>query len=296
MFSVLKNTRLLMLLLLPGLCLAQPATEQEPNLVHKQVESLEEPLYTPFVERYILDDLKQLRSEMAQNKHELLQQIVDREHNSVDRAVTYATDTVTYFFYLIAAASSVLVLVGWTSIRDIKDRVQTIADDEISKLINEYEARLQSIENQLQQKTQHIEENREEIELTQETQSLWLKAQQESSPGTKIKIYDEILSLKPRDVEALTYKADAVLELNEPQWAANLCLQALSVDKDNSHAFYQLACAQALMEHFDDAVRYLHEAIQRRESYRDDIASDPALEAMRGYAPFDELLDHKPSK
>lgn len=300
MFGILKKRVGLLLLLLPCICLAQQANDEQPNLVHKQVENLQEPLYTPFVERYILDELKQLRSEQAQNKHELMQQIVDREHNSVDRAVTYATDTVTYFFYLIAAASSVLVLVGWTSIRDIKERVQTVADDKISKLINEYEDRLQSIENQVQQKTQnielHIEENREEIELTQEIQSLWLKAQQESSPGTKIKIYDEILSLKPRDIEALTYKADAVLELDEPQWAANLCLQALSIDGDSSHAFYQLACANAQMEYFDDAVRFLEEAIQRRESYRDDIATDPALSALKGYGPFDALLDHKPVK
>lgn len=291
MFGVLKPL-VFIVLLLPVISNAQNNLQQ----VESRVEQLQEPLYTPFVERYILDELKQLRSEQAQNKHELMQQIVDREHSSVDRAVAYATDTVTYFFYLIAAASSVLVLVGWTSIRDIKERVQTIADDEIAKLINEYESRLQSIESQLQQKTLHIEENREEIELTQETQSLWLKAQQESSPGTKIKIYDDILKLKPRDVEALTYKADAVLELNEPQWAANLCLQALTIDANNSHAFYQLACAHALMEHFDDAVRYLHEAIARRESYRDDIITDPALFDLRGYGPFDELLDHKPLK
>lgn len=260
------------------------------------VQSLDEPLYSPFVERYVLDELKQLRIDQAQTKQELIQQIVDREHGSIDRAVSYATDTVTYFFYLIAAASSVLVLVGWSSIRDIRERVHTLADEEISKLVNEYEKRLATIEKQVQQKTLRIEENREEIELTQETQSLWLRAQQDSSPTNKITIYDEILKLRHEDCEALTYKADAVLELGEPQWAANLCHQALKIDPDNSHAFYQLACAYTAMEQFDEALRFLAEAIRRRDSYLSDIHEDMALQPLVNNEVFNELsaLINKP--
>lgn len=266
--------------------------KKEAELNTKQhIETLEKPLYTPFIERYMLDELKQLRAEQAQAKQELIQQIVDREHNSVDRAVAYATDTVTYFFYLIAAATSVLVLVGWTSIRDIKERVHSLADEEISKLIHEYEKRLATIEKQLQQKTLHIEENREEIELTQEVQSLWLRAQQDSSPANKINIYDEILKLRHDDCEALTYKADAVLELDEPQWAANLCHQALKIDPDNSHAFYQLACAYTAMDQLDEALRYLAEAIRRRDSYLDDIREDPALQPLVKHEIFNKLSE-----
>jgi tetratricopeptide (TPR) repeat protein len=162
----------------------------------------------------------------------------------------------------------------------MKERVHSLADEEISKLINVYEKRLATIENQLQQKTQHIEENREEIELTQEVQSLWLRAQQDSSPANKISIYDDILKLRHDDSEALTYKADAVLELNEPQWAANLCHQALKIDPENSHAFYQLACAYTAMEQFDEALRFLAEALNRRDSYQDAIREDKALQPL----------------
>lgn len=265
--------------------------ESEHDKAQKTIETLEKPLYSPFVERYVLDELKQLRTDQAKTKQELIQQIVDREHKSVDRAVTYATDTVTYFFYLIAAATSVLVLVGWTSIRDIKERVHSLADEEISKLIHEYESRLGIIEQQLQQKTRHIEENREEIELTKEVQSLWLRAQQDSSPTNKINIYDDILKLKHDDCEALTYKADAVLELGEPQWAANLCHQALKIDPDNSHAFYQLACAYTTMEQFEEALRFITEAINRRDSYLDDIRKDPTLQPLVNNEQFKKLSD-----
>jgi tetratricopeptide (TPR) repeat protein len=254
-----------------------------------QVNNLEKPLYAPFIERYVLDELKQLRTEQAATKNELIQQILDREHSSVDRGVAYATDTITYFFYLIAAATSVLVLVGWTSIRDIKERVHSLADEEISHLIKEYEARLENMESLLKLKTQNIEENREEIELTQELQSLWLRAQQEPSVASKISIYDDILKLKSSDCEALTYKADAVLELNEPQWAANLCHQALKIDKDNSHAFYQLACAYTAMNQMEEAITYLKEALNRRSSYLEDVKADPALKKLVIHELFIDL-------
>lgn len=248
-----------------------------------RVEQLEEPLYSPFVERYVLDELKALRTDMAAQRAEFIQMSVDRELSAVDKAVTYATNTVTYFFYLIAAASSVLVLVGWSSIREIKERVHTLADQEINNLVTEYEQRLHAIEQQLSRETRHIEENREKIERTQEVQSLWLRAGQETNPASKIAVYDQIISVRPLDVEALTYKADAVLELGEPQWASNLCHQALEVDPDNGHAFYQLACAYTAMNQLDEAVHFLLEAVNRSETYWEQSKTDTALAALMSH-------------
>ena len=251
---------------------------------------------SPFVELYVLEEIKQLRIDMAEQKHQLIQQIVDREINSIDRGVEYATDTITYFFYLIAAASSILVLVGWTSIRDIKERVHTNADQEIAKLVEAYEKRLHSIESQLNKKSELIEENREEITLTQEVHSLWLRAGQDANPNNKVIIYDQILKLQPEDTEALTYKADAVLELGEQQWAINLCNQALVIDPDNAHAFYQLACAHVAMNQFEQAVMYLTEALERTDTYRDELTTDSALEPLKDYEPFNKLLGNRNSE
>jgi tetratricopeptide (TPR) repeat protein len=305
MFSILRS-RILRLILMATVLLspfslyAESSKSSEETFRGKEVkppqdtkayaEKLDKAIYSPFVELYVLEELKGLRKDMAAQKHDLMQQILDREHNSVDRAVAYATDTVTYFFYLIAGASTILLIVGWNSLREVKDRVHSLADEEISKLVSEYETRLQTIETQLQQKTQHIEANREEIERTQDVQSLWLRAAQESNPANQIAIYDEILKVRPEDCEAFTYKADAVLELGEPQWAANLCHQALKLDPENSHAFYHLGCAHATMNQKEDAVKYLAEALERTESYREDMQTDEALKPLRGYEPFDKLL------
>ncbi|MDT8310175.1 MAG: hypothetical protein RQ732_01900 [Methylophaga sp.] len=287
----------LIFLLLPMLASAEETAEQVAPLPDAQiadfdaeVTALNEPLYTPFIERYVLDELKQLRTDTAALRHEMIQQIVDREINAVDKAISYSTNTVTYFFYLIAGATSILVLVGWTSIREIRERVHSLADEEISKLVTEYEHRLHAIEQQLNQKTLHIEENREEIERTQDLQSLWLRAAQEHSAAHKIGIYDQILKIKRDDCEALTYKADAVLELGEPQWASNLCHQALLIDPENSHAFYQLACSYSALGQLEEALYYLKEAIQRSESYRDEITQDPALDPLQAHPGLQKIL------
>ena len=273
-----------------GLCIAlfvpaaPDADEHESPLFGERIAE------SPFVALYVLEDLKALRKDLAQQKNELIQQIVDREKNSIDRGVDYATNTISYFFYLIAAVSSLLVLVGWTSIRDIKERVQTSADEKISALVAAYEERLHNIEQRLNEETEQIDANREEIELTQEIHSLWLRAAQETNAHQKISIYDNILSLHPRDTEALTYKADSVLELDEPQWAINLCHQALSIDSGNAHAFYQLGCANTALGNFDEAVKYLSEALQRVESYRDVLESDLALKPLKEFKPFNDLI------
>ncbi|WP_428243167.1 tetratricopeptide repeat protein [Gynuella sp.] len=286
-------SRILILLIIIVCSQVARAEDQSPvnsEQLDKTVDQLQEPLYTPFVERYVLDELKQLRTDMAAQRVDLIQQVTDRENRAADRALTYATDTVTYFFYLIAAASSILVLVGWTSVRDMKEKVQALADEKISELIGQYEARLHMVESQLNEEAMLTKQNREEIELTKDIQSLWMRAQQDSIPANKILVYDQILSLRPSDCEALTYKADAVLELGEPQWAINLCRQALIIDPDNCHAFYQLACAHTARGNYDEAIRYLSEVTERTSNYREDILADEALEPLWSLDSFKDII------
>ena len=280
MFKLIPLLTLALSLFCAPLASAQDANE----------EALKQELKKPLMERYILDELKALRAEVAANKVELNEKMVDRELRSVDRGVAYATDTISYFFYLIAGASSILVLVGWSSLREIRERVHAQADEKISSLVKVYEERLNAIEKQLTDETRSIQENREEIERTREIQSLWMRQGLESNPNSKIEIYDTILKLSPRNSDALAYKADAALELGEPRWAANLARQALKSDPDNSYAYLQLACAYTALHQYEEAMKALEIAIENNESIRDDILKEDALMAMHDHPPFRYLM------
>ncbi len=253
------------------------------------IEALNAPLYSPFTERYLLDEVKTLRQMLADHRVEVTEKMTDRELEVADKALMYATDTVTYFFYLIAGASTLLVLIGWNSLREIKERASALANDEIQRITSSYEERLEKLERELHSKSRHIAATQEEIELTNEVHSLWLKASQESSAQNKIAIYDQILGLRPEDVEAITYKADAALLLGQAQWANALANRALTIDPENSHAKYQRACAHAESGYIEEALRDLSEAIETSEALREQAAHDPSFERLRELDEFTSM-------
>jgi len=132
----------------------------------ESIKTLEKPMYTPFVELYLLEESKALRKEMQNTRAELIEKVVEKELSVADKTMSYATDTVTYFFYLIAGATSILVVIGWNSIRDMRNQLTSLAEKRVNELVVEYEKRLKAIEEQLQQKSEIIHQNQAEIERT----------------------------------------------------------------------------------------------------------------------------------
>lgn len=265
---------------------------------HKEtqtIEQLNEPLYNPFIERYVIDELKELRTEMLNLEVRLTKEITNREVTMTSRAVGYVTDAVSYFFYLIAAISSVLVLLGWTSIKEIKEKTHEMADARINKVVSEYEERLAHIEKELNKKSHNISQAQQQISTHKDIHNLWLKAGQEQIANNRIAIYDQILELEPNNAEALTYKADTALELNEPQWAISLCTQALKIDPENRHTFYQLAGAYTLMNRFEEALQHLEKSLEGSESMIEETLKDPIFENLRDNEHFKTLLQRTQS-
>lgn len=270
---------------LPSLAQETPAAEAPQAAAETRI-----PL-TPFMERYMLDELKALRSEMAHYQIKVTDEIAQKELNVADKAISYANVTVTYFFYLLAGAASVLAIVGWQSLRELKKTARDYAETEMKKITNTYEHKLKQIERELQRKTKVIAENYREIERFQEIHGLWLRASQEQSPQAKIDIYDQILDIKPGDLDAMTHKADAALMMNERQWALSLCNRVLQVDQQNAHALYQRACAHAGVGHEEQALSDLELAVQNNVHLRDVAAEDEEFEPLRQHPRFIELTN-----
>lgn len=256
----------------------------------QDIETLKEPIYNPFIERYVLDELRQLRVDMNDLHIEVTKEVVDRELKATSRAVGYATDTITYFFYLIAGISSILLLVGWTSIREIKEKVMNLADEKVSKVIQEYEERLKKLEDELTRKSRGITSAQKRLSQHQDIHTLWLKAAQETISSNRMAIYDQILELDPNNVEAFTYKADEALDIDEPLWAINLCHQALKIDPQNKHAFYQMAGAYASMDKPTESIEFLKKALEGSEGYKEQVQADPVFEKIKDNPEFMALI------
>ncbi|GLO63841.1 hypothetical protein MACH09_43490 [Vibrio sp. MACH09] len=248
-------------------------------------------LERPLVERYILDELKALRHDQQDLERRLTIQITDRELEVADKSLNYANVTVNYFFYIIAGVASLVALIGWQSLKDIKQNTKEMADARLDKIAKEYEKKFLALERDLKRKTRIISENNQEIEIINEVHNLWLRAQNAQTPEQKMDVYNEILKIRPGDLEALTYKADTAMEMREFHWAMSICNRVLEVDEKNAHAFYQRACSYAQLGAEDQAIYDLQQSVAISSSFRELAAEEPDFEVLRGNATFDEMIE-----
>ncbi len=249
-----------------------------------------EMLDRPLMERYILDELKALRSEQQSLEKRLTVQFTERELQVADKSLNYANVTVTYFFYIIAGVASLIALVGWQSLREFKNNTKEMADKRLGDIALEYEKKFLELERDLKRKTRIISQNNKDIEVINEIHNLWLRAQSMPTPEQRMEVYDEILRIRPGDLEAMTYKADAAMEIREYHWALSLCNRVLDLDELNGPALYQRACAYSRLGAEDQAIEDLEKAIQSSPSVRDHIYEEKDFEPLRGNPRFDDLI------
>lgn len=245
--------------------------------IEKKIDTLDKAMYTPFVENFILNEIKSLREENKNLKIQIHESLAKKEVEISNNVISYATSTINNMFYIIAAASTIFVLIGWNSIREINEKIKNMIEEKTSKTINQYEKRLATFETDLKNRSRQVKLNQEEIERTNLVHSLWIRASQETTLTGKIEIYDEILTIRNNDVEALTYKSEAVLELGEANWALNLSNQALEIDNEYANAYYQRAKAHTVLNQKSNAKDDLNKALELNESYKEEIKNDLIL-------------------
>lgn len=261
------------------------------SFADEQVKHSELSIYDkPLMERYVLDELKSLRQDFQSLEKRMVIEITDRELDVADKSLNYANVTVTYFFYIIAAVASLIALFGWQSLREVKIKTKEMAEERLQSIASNYEKKFQALERDLKRKTRTISENNKEIDKINEVHNLWLRAQSLQTPDQKVELYDEILKIRPGHLEALTYKADAVMEMREFHWALSLCNRVIEVDESNGHAFYQRACAYAQLGAEEQAILDLEKAIHVSPSLKELIAEEPDFEPLFGNTQFDLLL------
>ncbi len=256
----------------------------------QKIETREKPLYNPFVENYILNEIKTLRDENRKLRVDMHETLTQKELSVSNKAIDYATSTINNMFYIIAAATSILVLLGWNSFRDINERIRVTVDERINKLIDENEKRMQALERDLEQRSFQVLTNQEEIAKTNTIHSLWMRAGLEQTPNGKIEIYDQILTIRPQDPEVISYKADAALDLGEANWALKLSNQSLEIDPDYPNAYYQRACAYAALDYPDNAIDDLEKTLDLNENYIEEIIKEKEFHSLQLNERFIDLL------
>jgi len=255
-----------------------------------QGDAIKDPLYRPLIERYVLDEIKSLRQDNQSLNAQVTKQIAEAKLESSDRAINYTTSTINNIFYIITASASLLVLLGWRSLTDIKSSLKSDMAKKIQFLTVDYENRLQQIEIKMIERSKVIIETQQEISNTNSIHSLWMRSGLEKSEEEKILIYDEILHLNPDDIEAMTYKADALLEIGEVRWALNLSNIAIEYDDEYALAYWQRACAFAKLDKQTEALIDLEKAIELSDTLQDELLNEKHFENLHDNKSFKILI------
>lgn len=246
--------------------------------------------YPPLIERYILDELKSIRHDQQAFRAEVEHKVANARLDVSDRAIRYTTDTLNNVFIIITTAASLLVLMGWRSLRDVRSKLNEVVETKITELTSKYELRLKDLEDKLKRRSQEIIEAQEDISRANEIHSIWMRAALETNMHQKIKLYDELLAINPTDIEALIYKADAAFELGEYEWAFSLANRAIDQDEDYGLAYWQRACANAANGAHQEAISDIKIAVKKAPKLAEEIDREPAFEPLHDLEEFKELI------
>lgn len=275
----MKNILMVLLLLLSGLF---AEASQESNITKR--------LYEPLIERYILDELRDIRKDHYKLRSDVEQKISRAEVEQTDRSARYITDTVGNIFYIIAAATSLLIFAGWNSLRDIRKKTQDIVEERVEKITQRYNEKLNFLEEALTEQSQKILDNQNKIYKTQYIHSMWMRSHLETNPQSRIEIYDEILKISSSDAEVYAYKADAVLDLDEYEWALSLSNKAIEIDPEYGYAYWQRSCAYAMLGNTNEALADLQMALIKSPNLKDEISKEFSFEKLKESSAFQEMI------
>jgi tetratricopeptide (TPR) repeat protein len=259
------------------------------NADNSQTKGVHQAVEKPLIERYIIDELKDLRMENMKLKNEVERRISRAEVEQTDRAARYMTDTIGNVFYLIAAATSILIFAGWNSLRDIRRKTEETVESRLDKITQKYNSQLQSLQDTLTQQSKKILDNQNKIYNTQYIHSLWMRSNLETNPQSRIDLYDEILKVNSNDAEVYAYKADAVLDMDEYEWALNLSNKAIEIDPEYGYAYWQRSCANAVLGNKREAIEDLEVAIEKSPHLRDEIDAEELFENIKESEAFEKL-------
>ena len=214
--------------------------------------------------RFILTELKELRSSQEQLKREIFVEIQKRELETVDRALSYSANTVNFFFVFLTIVIMWFWIVWWRTLWDIKKSTKESMDRETSKIISNFQKKI------------------EELELEQKVNILWRQFNILDSDKEKMSILDRIYYIKPEsqyvsiersNVYLSMWLYDKVLELSE--W-----IISSERAKHQPQAYFNRTCAYALLEEDNNAIDSLTHLLNLAPDYKDSVLESPYLEGF----------------
>ncbi len=240
-----------------------------------------------WTQRFILNELKELRIQLESTRRELNEELNQRELATVDRALSYSGNTVNFLWLIITMAVTGFWLVGWRTMKDVRENLTTNFEKEVQKRVKAEQRKLEEFmkkfeQDQLQQ-SQDILKNQEFIQQKQEAWYLWSQYNREENPSSKLDLLEKIafIGLEEDEILIHTEKSGIYLELALWDKVIESADKWLEISGDNTTLLYNKASALVMLEQKDEAVKVLSNVIWVNPSMKDEILEDVMFENIQ---------------
>lgn len=246
----------------------------EKNVEVSKTEAIIIPTDLSHTERFFISELKDLRSALESLKREIFIEIQAKEIWSIDKALSYSSNAVSFFSILITILVTSIWIVWWKTISDLKKWIKESMDRETQKIINNFQEKIL------------------ELEKEQKINILWRQFNSSESDKEKLLILDKIYTLNPGSQYALIERSNIYLSM----WLYEKVIEITSIiisserRKHLNHALFNRAAAYSQLEKIDNAINDLLSLLQIAPDYKDNILENKYFESMIKNHRIKELL------
>lgn len=166
---------------------------EEKNLSGSQ---LVVPAEIDWTQRFILSEMKDLRTQLEATRRELNQELNSRELATVDRALSYSGNTVNFLWLIITMAVTGFGLVGWRTMKDVRENLTKNFEVEVQKNVRSQQKKLEEFMKRFEQEqlaqSKEILENQEMMQHKQEAAFYWSQYNREEDHVQKLELLEKI--------------------------------------------------------------------------------------------------------
>lgn len=240
-----------------------------------------------WTQRFILTELKELRTQLESTRRELNQELNARELASVDRALSYNANTVNFFWIIITIAVTGFGLVGWRTMKDVKENFSEKFEKQVQKRVKEEQKKLEQFmiefKHEQMKQSEDILKNQEFIQQKQEAGYFWSQFNREENPSASLELLEKISNIWLEEDELFVNIERSWIYLELALWDKVLesVEKWLEISPDNSSLLYNKASALVMLEESEEAVKVLSNIIWVNPAMKEEILEDPMFENIQ---------------
>jgi len=226
------------------------------EITKKEQKEIIVPTELDWTERFILSEQKEIRIDVERLRREIYQEIHEMELSTVDKALSYSSNTLNYFFIFLTIIITALGVIGWRTLADTKKVIKENMEKEVQKTVFKF-----------QKKIEHLEKS-------QEINILWRQYYSSESNNDRLEYLKKLEDLTNYSMLTMIERSNVYIDMEEYEKVISICNDILEEDQDTTQALYNRGFAYAGLDDDDKSLEDLNYLLKISPDYEDTIKED----------------------